>query len=78
MAMEAKPNLAETSLDAINAFGENERESLDAAIRAYCALMIRNAQSIDGQICNLFSSRIRTLYVFWAHPYTAHVVYGVM
>ncbi len=77
--MEAKPNLAETSLDAINAFGENERESLDAAIRAYCALMIRNAQSIDGQICNLFSSRIRTLYVSrWAHPYTAHVVCGVM
>ena len=34
MAMEAKPTFAGASLDAINAFGEIERECIEAAIRA--------------------------------------------
>jgi hypothetical protein len=34
MAMEVKPTLAGASLDAINAYGEIERECIEAAIRA--------------------------------------------
>jgi hypothetical protein len=34
MAMEARPNLAAARLDASNAFGEIERDYIEAAIRA--------------------------------------------
>ena len=34
MAMEAKPALAAASLDAINAYGDIERECIEVAIKA--------------------------------------------
>ena len=34
MALEVKPKLARASLDCINAYGETERERIEAAIRA--------------------------------------------